>query len=119
MHSHTSPIIKPTFTVSPYCPREAGSCQANGQDQSSGVIELRNGDGNTPASQEECLELCKNLVNVTGCETFGIDRVGGIGGGGGGGGDNTGCYGHTQEVTSGNGEDNRYCWVFSKCETGK
>ena len=104
----------PYITVSPYCPREQGACAAvNGQAQSSGKNELRDSNGSIPATQDECLELCKSFPNATGCEVLGINRnIGGVG-------DlNRKCYVHTNNITSGNGESGQYCWVFSHCQTG-
>ena len=100
--------------MSPYCPREPGACATdNGQAQNSGKIELTDGNGAAPATQDECLELCKNHQNATGCEVLGINRnIGGIGG------SNRRCYVHTNNVTSGNGENGQYCWVFANCSTG-
>ena len=95
-------MIKPIFTE-PDCPREDGFCVLpNGWDQNSGVIELNSIDGNTPEAQKECLRQCYITAGVTGCEVIG-----------------TRCYAHTQAIDRGSGVSNNFCWVFSKCATGK
>ena len=99
-------MIKPIFTE-PDCTREEGFCVLpNGGDQNSGVIKLNAIDGNTLEAQEDCLRQCHNTAGVTGCEV--ISNQG-----------NRGCYAHTQEIDRGNGVGNHFCWVFSKCVTGK
>ena len=83
-------------------PRERGFCVlANGEDQNSGVIKLNSVDGNTIKAQQECLNLCKLVNGVTGCEVI-WDQS------------NRGCYAHTQDISRGNGVDRHFCWVFSK-----
>ena len=101
--------------VSPYCPMEQGACSAeNGGAQNSGKIELKDENNGIQTTQEECLEKCKNFAGATGCEVFGISRrIGGPGT------TNRKCYVHTNSITSGNGEDDKFCWVFSNCDKGK
>ena len=102
-------------TVNPYCPIEQGACAGeNGVAQSSGKTELRDENNLIPTSQEKCLELCKNIPGATGCEAVGTYRF--IGGPGT---TNRRCYVHTSNITSGNGESSKYCWVFSNCVLGK
>ena len=75
----------------------------NGRDQNSGVIKMNNVDGNTEAAQNECMKLCLQRKDATGCEV--IWNQG-----------NRGCYIHTQHVAKGNNAGNHYCWIFSKCK---
>ena len=82
---------------------EQGFCVTNvGADQNSGVIKFNSFDGNTAQRQYECLQLCLDYPNATGCEVI-WDQG------------NRGCYVHTQQVTRGNNAERHYCWVFSKC----
>ena len=57
----------------------------------------------TASAQRECLKHCQFFQFATGCEV--IWNQG-----------NRGCYAHTKEVARGNGHDNHFCWVFSKCK---
>ena len=85
------------------CPKEIGYCvQENGQDQNTGVIKKSSLNGNTIDAQEQCLELCKQTVDATGCEMIWDQH-------------NSGCYVHTREIAKGNGLDKHFCWVFSNC----
>jgi len=78
---------------------EKGFCvKADGHDQNSGVRKLSRKDVNTPERLAECLKLCSEVTNATGCE--GIWDQG-----------NKGCYVHTQEVAKGNGADKHICWI--------
>ena len=87
------------------CPRERGFCvRDNGGDQNSGVKKLNSLDGNTLERQKKCLDLCRSVAGVTGCEVIWNQ-------------DNRGCYVHTQPIARGNGVDRHFCWVFSKCES--
>ena len=86
---------------------EKGFCvKTNGGDQNSGVKKLNALDGNTPERQEQCLDHCRSVDGVTGCEVI-WDQG------------NRGCYAHTQEVARGNNVDRHFCWIFSKCEDGE
>ena len=77
--------------------------RANGGDQNSGVVKINSLDGNTLDRQEKCLDQCRSVTGVTGCEVIWAQ-------------DNRGCYAHTEEVVSGNSADKHFCWVFSKCD---
>jgi hypothetical protein len=62
-------------------------------------------DGGTLERQEQCVNSCKAVKGVTGCEL-----IWGLRG--------RGCYAHTEEVRIGSGIPQHYCWVFSKCKEG-
>ena len=99
-------MINPIF-AGPDCPIEEGFCvQPNGGDQNSGVTKLNDIDGENLEAQRECLIQCRNTAGATGCEI--VWNQG-----------NRGCYAHTQEIDRGNGAERHFCWVFSKCGTGK
>ena len=104
------------ITVNPYCPMEQGACNGeSGRAQTSGKIELKDENNISPRTQEACLELCKAYPGTTGCEASGSygRMIGGPGT------SNRGCYAHTSNITSGNGERAKYCWVFANCKKGK
>lgn len=76
-----------------------GYCQdSNGNDQNTGVQKLHSLDVDTPEREAECLNLCKAVDGVTGCE--GVKNVGG-----------RGCYAHTSSVAMANGGAYDVCWV--------
>ena len=87
----------------PECPQEKGFCvKQDGGDQNSGVMKQNSLNGNTIELQEQCVQICKQMDEATGCEII-WDQG------------NRGCYVHTQEIARGNGAPKHACWIFSKC----
>ena len=97
-------IFFQNYSISePNCPQEQGYCvSANGDFPNAGLKKLNSLNGNSLEMQEECLELCRAVPGVTGCQVI-WDQG------------NRGCYAHTGEVARGNGADKHLCWNFANC----
>ena len=92
------------FFLDLHCPKEPGFCVINnGRDQNAGVKRLDMLNDGSPERQNQCINLCRTVPGVTGCELV----WGQI---------NSGCYAHTREIASGNGVDRHICWVMFKCQ---
>eukprot|EP00299_Pterocystis_sp_00344_P013807 c6803_g1_i1.p1 GENE.c6803_g1_i1~~c6803_g1_i1.p1 ORF type:complete len:366 (+),score=69.25 c6803_g1_i1:37-1134(+) len=90
----------PSATTVTFAGIESGFCvKADGSDENSGVVKLAEGDHQTDAKKQECLNKCAAYAGATGCEVIWNQ-------------DNRGCYVHTSTViTRGNGAGNHNCWI--------
>ena len=82
--------------------KDAGVCILADGSNSTGVVKLDEFDGFTPQRHEACFKKCEAYKNATGCEMVWNDWF------------NKGCYVHTDNVTKGDGTENRACWIWEK-----
>ena len=86
---------------------ERGYCLSSSRrDQNAGVKRLDSLNDETSKRQTECLQSCRLVPGVTGCELIWGQR-------------HSGCYAHTREVALGSGVSRHICWILSKCRENR